>query len=71
MRPLAENFAYARVWWDVPEGSELTAILELRVNQAITGELSPAAALNLAADEMHAIMSQAGYKTGQLEDLPE
>jgi multiple sugar transport system substrate-binding protein len=71
MRPLAENFAYARVWWDVPEGSELTAILELRVNQAITGELSPAAALNLAAEEMHAIMSQAGYKTGQLEDLPE
>jgi multiple sugar transport system substrate-binding protein len=71
MRPLAENFAYARVWWDVPEGPELTAILELRVNQAITGELSAANALNTAAHEMYEIMNGAGYKTGQLDDLPE
>jgi multiple sugar transport system substrate-binding protein len=71
MKPLAENFAHARVWWDVVEGPELTAILELRVNQAITGELGAAQALNLAAHEMHEIMERAGYETGRLEDLPE
>jgi multiple sugar transport system substrate-binding protein len=71
MKPLAENFAYARVWWDVPEGPELTAILELRVNQAITGELGAAKALNMAAHEMHEVVSRAGYQTGQLQDLPE
>jgi multiple sugar transport system substrate-binding protein len=71
MKPLAENFTYARVWWDVPEGPELTAILELRVNQAITGELGAAKALNMAAHEMHEVVSRVGYKTGQLPDLPE
>jgi hypothetical protein len=55
----------------VVEGPELTAILELRVNQAITGELGAAQALNLAAHEMYEIMDRAGYKIGQLEDLPE
>ena len=71
MKPLAENFQHARVWWDVPQGPELTAILELRVNQAITGELGAAQALNLAAKEMYDVVNAAGYETGQLPDLPE
>jgi multiple sugar transport system substrate-binding protein len=69
MKPMAESLPLARQMWTVPEGAELDAVIELKVNQAITGELTTAAALNAAAAEIHKIMQRAGYKTGQLADL--
>jgi multiple sugar transport system substrate-binding protein len=69
MKALAEGLKSARQPWTVPEGAQLTAVLDLRLNQAVTGELPAAAALNTAAAELHDIMQKAGYRTGRLPDL--
>ncbi|MBI3455229.1 MAG: extracellular solute-binding protein [Candidatus Rokubacteria bacterium] len=69
MKPLADGLLNARQMWTVPEGAQLTAVLDLRLNQAVTGELTSAAALNTIAAEIHDIMQKAGYKTGRLSDL--
>ncbi|HEX3348503.1 MAG TPA: extracellular solute-binding protein [Acetobacteraceae bacterium] len=69
MKPLADALPYGRVMWTVPEGGELTAVLDLRLNQAVTGELTAATALNTIAKEFEAIMQKGGYKTGRLPDL--
>jgi len=44
-------------------------VLDLRLNQAITGEMTSAAALNKSAEEIYEIVRKAGYKTGRLPDL--
>jgi multiple sugar transport system substrate-binding protein len=69
MRPLADSLGYARQMWTVPEGQEIVTVLDLRLNQVLIGELGSAAALNKAAEEIHAIMQKAGYKTGRIADL--
>jgi multiple sugar transport system substrate-binding protein len=69
MAPLAENFNNGKVWYDIPEVGEVVAVTELRWNQAVVGELSAKDALNAAADDIHAIMERAGYKTGLLPRL--
>jgi len=69
MAPLAENFENAVIWYDIPEVGEVVGVTELRWNQAVVGELTPAEALNQAAEEIHAIMERAGYKTGMLDKL--
>jgi multiple sugar transport system substrate-binding protein len=60
-----------RLAWTVPEGSQIQTVLDLRLNQAAISELSPAEALNTAAEEIYQIMKSAGYNTGKLPDLPE
>jgi multiple sugar transport system substrate-binding protein len=69
MKPLAEGLGFARQMWTVPEGAEIVSVLDLRLNQAVTGELKSADALNTMAAEIHAIMQKAGYKTGRLTNL--
>jgi multiple sugar transport system substrate-binding protein len=69
MRALSEGLKTARQPWTVPEGAQITAVLDLRLNQAVTGELTPAAALNTAASEIHALMEKAGYRTAKLPDV--
>jgi multiple sugar transport system substrate-binding protein len=69
MPAMAAGLPLARQMWTVPEGTQIVAVLELRLNQAITGELSPAAALNTMAAEIYDIMQKRGYKTGRLPDL--
>jgi multiple sugar transport system substrate-binding protein len=69
MRPLADALPDAKLQWTVPQGAELTAVLDLRLNQAVTGDMTSVAALNTIAREMEAIMRKAGYKTGRLPDL--
>ena len=69
MRPLADGLEFGRVFTDLPQGAEITAITDLRLNQAVTGELSAAEALNLAAEEIHKVVKAAGLKTGRLADL--
>jgi multiple sugar transport system substrate-binding protein len=69
MSAMADSSAHARLMWSVPEGAQIGDVLELRLNQAVIGELSSARALNTIADEAHAIMQKAGYKTGKIAPL--
>lgn len=69
MKALAEGLLTARVMWTVTEGAQVSAVLDLRLNQAVTGELTSAAALNKSAEEIYDIMRKAGYKTARLPDL--
>lgn len=53
------------------EAATVENALGLRLNQALIGEMSPAKALNTAADEIEAIFAKTGRKTGKLAKLPE
>ena len=53
------------------EGPQVEEVLGLRLNQALIGELTPAAALNTAAREIHDILVRTGRKTGMLPPLPQ
>ncbi|MBI3707167.1 MAG: extracellular solute-binding protein [Proteobacteria bacterium] len=69
MKALLDSAPYARMMHTIPEGAQINAVLELRLNQAVIGEQTPASALNLAAAEIRAIVDKGGYKTGRLPDL--
>jgi multiple sugar transport system substrate-binding protein len=71
MGALAKALPTARLSFVIPESAEVLAITELRFNQAISGELAPAKALNTMADEIGAVMSKAGYDAPRLPPLPE
>jgi multiple sugar transport system substrate-binding protein len=51
------------------EGAAVEQVLGLRLNQALIGELTPAAALNAAAEEIAEIFKGTGRNTGMLEPL--
>jgi multiple sugar transport system substrate-binding protein len=51
------------------EGAQVEEVLGLRLNQAVIGELSPASALNLAADDIMRIFEASGRQTGTLPPL--
>jgi multiple sugar transport system substrate-binding protein len=55
--------------YTVPEGPQIVSILELRLNQALIGEKTPADALNTMAAEIQTLMRNAGYKSERLPDL--
>jgi multiple sugar transport system substrate-binding protein len=69
MRALAESSPYMRVPWTVPQGAQIVAVLELRLNQVMLGEATPSAGLNTAAAEIERLMREAGHRTGKLPDL--
>lgn len=69
MKPLAEALTHSVNPYQFPEASEVIAILELGLNQAIAGEITSAQALNSMADQAHAVMAKYGYTTGKLEPL--
>jgi len=69
MKPLAASLPHAVNIYQFPEASEVIAILELGLNQAIAGEITSTAALNGMADGIHAVMAKYGYNTGKLEPL--
>lgn len=69
MKALGDGLKHARQMWTVQEGAQLTAVFDLRLNQAVTGELTSTRALNMIAAEIHDIMQKGGYKTGRLPDL--
>jgi len=69
MKPLAEGLLTARILWTVTDGAQVSSVLDLRLNQAITGEMTSAQALNKSAEEIYEIVKKAGYKTGRLPDL--
>jgi len=65
----AESTPYVHLAWTVPEGTQIQTVLDLRLNQALIGEMSSTEALNTAAEEISKIMGDAGYKTGKLPNL--
>ncbi len=71
MPALAEALPNARLTFVIPEAAQVLAITELRLNQAIGGEMSAVAALNTMAAEIAKVMTSAGYKAPQLADLKE
>jgi multiple sugar transport system substrate-binding protein len=68
-KAMVESAPNARMMYTVPEGPQIVAILELRLNQAVIGEKSTADALNTMAAEIQDLMQKAGYKTSRLPDL--
>lgn len=48
----------------IPEGLQYTDVLERRLNEAISRQLTARQALNLAAEEIFQILRDAGYRTG-------
>ncbi len=69
MKAMVDSAPYPRSMYTVPEGPQIVSVLELRLNEALTGEKSTADALNLMAAEIQEIMKKGGYKTGKLPDL--
>jgi multiple sugar transport system substrate-binding protein len=69
MPAMAQSSEFVRLMWSVPEGAQIGDVLELRLNQAVIGELSVDKALNMVADETHTIMQRAGYRTGKIAPL--
>jgi len=69
MKAMVDSAPYPRMMYTVPEGAQIVAVLELRLNQAVIGERTSTDALNTAAAEIYEIMRKAGYKTGRLPDL--
>lgn len=53
------------------EGPQVEQVLGLRLNQALIGEMSSAAALNAAASDIEQIFQNSGRKSGSLPPLPE
>lgn len=69
MAAMAQALPNAKLTFIIPEASQILAITELRLNQAIGGEMSPAQALNTMATEIAAVMTEAGYKAPMLPEL--
>ena len=70
MKPLAEALQHAVNIYQFPEASEVIAILELGLNQAMAGEIDDRRRRSTPwPDEIHGVMAKYGYKTGKLEPL--
>lgn len=61
MKAMAAALPTARLTFTFPEATQVLAITELRLNQAIGGELALKDALNTAAEEITKVMQDAGY----------
>lgn len=58
---MADSAPYIHPFFRLPEGPELRDRLGLRLNEALTGQSEPQAALQTAEDEMRQILVDAGY----------
>jgi multiple sugar transport system substrate-binding protein len=69
MKPLADSLQHAVSVYQFPESSEVIAILELGLNQAVARNVEAPAALNDMADKIHGVMTKYGYRTAKLPPL--
>jgi multiple sugar transport system substrate-binding protein len=69
MKPLAAALPHAVNVYQFPEASEVIAILELGLNQAVAGNVAAAPALNDMADQIFSVMTKYGYSTAKLPAL--
>lgn len=66
-----EEIKYGKQLLGYSEGPAINQIMGLRLNQALSGEMSSAAALNRMAEDIHALFKKNGRNTGMLEPLAE
>ncbi len=66
MKAMAASTPYIRSSIRVPEGPQILESTELRLNQAVAGQMGAEEALDTMAKEIVEIMQKAGYKTGTL-----
>jgi multiple sugar transport system substrate-binding protein len=66
-----DSLKYGRQVFFYAEGTTISNNVGLRINQALVGEMSSAAALNQIARDMKALFEKNGRKTGMLPPLPE
>jgi multiple sugar transport system substrate-binding protein len=71
MRAYLDSQPFARQVLGFAEGAQVEAVIGLRLNQALIGELPPNRALNMAAREIEEIFQRSGRRTGHLDPLPE
>ncbi|WP_164871817.1 ABC transporter substrate-binding protein [Solirhodobacter olei] len=71
MTAYLDEIKYGKQILGFKEGPAINQMLGLRYNQALVGELSPAAALNKGAQDMYDLFKKDGRKTGMLPPLPE
>ncbi len=71
MSPYLEEIKYGKQLLGYNEGAAVNQIMGLRLNQALIGEMTAAAALNKMAEEIHAMFEKNGRKTGMLQPLAE
>lgn len=71
MKAYLDSMPYAQQVLGFAEAAAVEEALGLRLNQALIGEMSSAAALNAAATDIAAIFENSGRETGTLEPLPE
>jgi multiple sugar transport system substrate-binding protein len=69
MKPYADATKTAVQVLMYAEGAQVDNVFGLRLNQALIGEMTPAAALNAAASDIHDIFVKSGRKTGMLPPL--
>jgi multiple sugar transport system substrate-binding protein len=60
-KAMADSAPYLHPFFRLPEGPELRDRLGLRLNEALTGQSEPKAALETAENEMRQILVDAGY----------
>ncbi|MCO5734168.1 extracellular solute-binding protein [Rhizobium sp. SSA_523] len=66
-----EEIKYGKQLLGYNEGPAINQIMGLRLNQALIGEMTSAAALNKIAQEVHDLFAKNGRKTAMLEPLAE
>ena len=66
MKAMADSTPHIHPFFRFPEGPQMAEITELRLNQAVAGELGAEEALDLMAEEIFQLMDKAGYATGTL-----
>ncbi|WP_319529699.1 extracellular solute-binding protein [uncultured Cohaesibacter sp.] len=69
MKAMAAAIPTAKLTFLIPESSQVLAVTELRLNEAIGGQMELKDALNTAAKEIAEIMKNAGYDAPVLPDL--
>jgi len=68
MKAMADALPTARLTFVIPESSQILAITELRLNQAIGGQMSLEEAMDAAAEEIQKVMLDAGYDAPAYND---
>ena len=61
MKAMADSTPYIRPSLKFPQATQVIEVAELRLNQAVAGDLGASEALDLIAEESFAIMEKAGY----------
>ncbi len=60
MPELSASFEHAGANFDIPQGNELIGVMELNFNKAMTGEFTVEEAIQVTADEIARVVSEAG-----------